>query len=129
MYNGLSILKIKSGLRFSLRNFPKYLRFFFRKIKWCWQRVTRGYCELDLWDLDHYLARLIANSLCTLSQGSYGCPCEFNGDHEAWKNKLMDIALLFDKVDELDGLWVPERDEIKDKAFSELNKYFYDLWD
>lgn len=34
--------------------FGKRIKWFIRSLKWGWQRATKGYCDCDLWDLDHF---------------------------------------------------------------------------
>ena len=37
--------------------------YFFRTIKWGWQRATRGYSDYDTWDLDVYYSNMMIASL------------------------------------------------------------------
>ena len=37
-------------------NWIRNARLFFRQFKWAYQRMTRGFCDFDTWDLDSYLS-------------------------------------------------------------------------
>ena len=56
----LNILKFGYGTpRHIIHNFCQFLR----NIKFAYQRVTRGYCDADVWDLDQYLSALLYKTL------------------------------------------------------------------
>ena len=68
-------------------------RLFFRQFKWAYQRVTRGYCDYDVWDLDTHLTEYLAQTIEHLAKTSHSYP----GDekfptYEAWENYLMEIV-------------------------------------
>jgi hypothetical protein len=41
------------------------------------QRARRGWSDEDAWNLDTYLAGVIAGSLCRLAATKHGIPCDF----------------------------------------------------
>lgn len=43
-----------------------------RKIKWAYQRLTRGYSDKDMWNADVYIARVIAGSLTWFVENGHG---------------------------------------------------------
>lgn len=55
---------------------------FLRKIKWAYQRATRGYADRDLWSFDWYLCEMIPKALKDLQDQNHGIPCEFLYDED-----------------------------------------------
>jgi len=70
---------------------------FFKRIKWCWQRITRGYCDCDLWDLDCYVSELIESMLYDFADKTQGYPDTLCKDIMEWRNKIMETAYAFTK--------------------------------
>ena len=85
----LNVFNIMEHLPFwkKIKNFP-------RCIKWAWQRVTKGYCEVDTWDLDRYYPRLMKATLLAFKQNSDGCP--WDRSIAEWDNLLQ---TMIDKLD------------------------------
>lgn len=52
----------------------KNIRMFFRSFKYAYQRITKGFCDMDTWDLDDYYTRLFVDSLTTFSKHMNGWP-------------------------------------------------------
>jgi hypothetical protein len=79
-YVDMVIWKIKSATK-SIYTIP-------RKIKWAYQRVTRGYSDRDMWSADYFLASQIAGMLnWIVNEGhgvstSYGTPPNYEDDVE-----------------------------------------------
>ena len=76
-------------------NWIKNARLFFRQFKWAYQRITKGYCDADYWDLDSHLTELMAQSIKELADNTHGYPGnkEFP-TYESWKNYLYRIVYL-----------------------------------
>ena len=58
---------------------------FFRNIKYAYQRITKGYCDQDKWNLNTYLSNLLYLSLTDLSEHHCGFPTsyeEINNDDD-----------------------------------------------
>ena len=68
-------------------------RLFFRQFKWAFQRVTRGFCDTDVWDLDSHLTEYLAQTIEYLAKTSISYPGtkEFPTP-ESWTNYLMEIV-------------------------------------
>jgi len=45
-----------------------------KKIKWFWQRGTRGWADCDCWDMGYYLAKIIVPMLKHLKKNKIGYP-------------------------------------------------------
>lgn len=71
------------------------IKHFFRTIKYSWQRVTKGYCDWDTWDLDSYYADLIHNTLLHLRDNTHGYPGDMT--EKEWHDWLTETAECFYK--------------------------------
>ena len=56
------------------RNWFDNIKYFFRTIKWGWQRATRGYSDYDTWDLDIFYSRIMIASLSQFRAEERGYP-------------------------------------------------------
>lgn len=121
-------------------NWIRNARVFFRQFKWAYQRVTRGFCDYDYWDLDTYLSELMAQSIKMLADNTHGYPgTEEFPTYESWKEYLYKIVNLLryslneDMPNEYEEAWTatwkdkdildalnnktPEEKEISNKYF------------
>ena len=102
-----------------------------RNFKFCYQRIVRGWCDADVWDLDMWFLELIPEMLYQLRLTTHTHPA-FNGEIEMsmhdWKNVLFNMELMFrEAADE-------ENDDEDRLAFTKtgfdlFNEWFYNLWD
>ena len=103
-------------------NWRGNIRLFFRQFKWAWQRVTKGYCDADTYDLDDHLVRYLAQTIQHLADNTHGYPGtdEFP-TYEHWKSYLYKIVgLLNYSLDELYNPYEYEWEQSwKDKDFLE----------
>ena len=128
----------------------RYLKQFFRSIKWAYQRVTKGYCDRDVWDVQGWFLNTIPYMLKDLKNTTHSYPLDFESPEE-WKKILNKIAFSFEalNVDRFPhynpydtndkkqrGDYMHEEivfgnylDELKDNTFNLFNKYFWNLWD
>lgn len=87
-----SILK-KSPYRWY--QISKRIIFFFNKIRSIWHRITKGYCNEDVWDLKDFYLKILVNSLRDLAETSNSYPTDLENPDE-WKNYLKEMALHFE---------------------------------
>ena len=128
--------------RFWLRN----IKMFFRGIKWSYQRITRGYCDADLWNYFTYHSELIVQSLTSLANNHMGTPIYLKDDtkienDEQWIAYLNEIANHFktameceDFYDEMGNLQAYKDASEKEDSelalgFKMLENAYRDLWD
>lgn len=75
-------------VRWKIKSATKSIYTIPRKIKWAYQRVTRGYSDRDMWSADFFLAGQIAGMLnWIVNEGigvstSYGTPPNYEDDIE-----------------------------------------------
>lgn len=82
-------------------NWWKNIKLFFRKIKWAWQRVTRGFADCDVWNLDSSILNYLSGTLKYLSETAMSWP----GDeqfpkYEDWTNFLKEMSEKFAAANE-----------------------------
>jgi len=109
-------------------NWCSNLKQFFRNIKYAHQRITQGYCDQDVWNLDSYYSELFYKTLKELANTTHGYPgygefadTETESGYDKWVNYLNEMAEHFINTQE----WredTPMNIE-RDKAWEEMNKY------
>ena len=73
-------------------NWIKNIRVFFRQFKWAYQRITRGYSDIDWYDMDTHLTMLISQMLRTMADEGMGYPGnEEFPTYDSWKDYLYKI--------------------------------------
>jgi hypothetical protein len=76
---------------------------FFRNIKYAYQRVTRGFCDYDAWDLDHYYTELIAASISYMRKNLHSYPP--NMTFKEWEDILFEIQEHFEKANDTNSFY------------------------
>lgn len=85
----------------------------FRDIKYCYQRITKGYCDRDVWNMFSWFLSVVPSMLEELKETTHGAPAvlaggidsqshslDSNAGHEEWKRILGEMAYLFRESDE-----------------------------
>lgn len=114
----------------------------FRKIRWAYQRVVRGYDDTAYWNLDYYIARIALPVLKSYKTDKMGFMSnhEYEGDNpmdEGWhteesQNELFDKmifamnSIVEDDMDMDDPVAYEEKINDGCRLFGE---YFRGLWD
>lgn len=83
----------------------EHVPYFFSMIKFAFQRAFKGYCDLDVMDMDSYLIDVIPGMLTEMVKNSQGYPVSFDGPygsklfledkHQEWLKYLTETAKLF----------------------------------
>lgn len=129
----------------------------FSKIKYAFQRMKKGYCDEDVWDIDDWFLNIMPNMLCELKENKRGVPtafCEeiYRKRHLGKSESETTDAFRFNKVDSnefeaicaewdktLEHMAYLFREACKgdnsgenrkqlDEAFALFTKYFNCLW-
>lgn len=96
-----------------LSNWWANIKWFFRSFKLAIQRVKRGYCDIDLWDFDDYIIRMLALGLEDFADKTWSYPGpgyaggedDEEKDFEAWKSDLRRASMnFFQSIEELEEL-------------------------
>jgi hypothetical protein len=109
-----------------------------RRAKWKRQRIRRGFCDWDWWDLDTFYLNLFVNSLRHYAKNTIGYSPSLASSFEEYQQRILRHADMFEKmanweVDNADRRdfeqEFKEKDELTKKAFTELAEVFWSLWD
>lgn len=84
-------LYAKSGYKMKLH---KRICWWFRRMKYTWQRARWGFSEYDICDLDAYFSALIAGALKYWSHHTHSFPYEMTDTQ--WRYTLRQIAECFE---------------------------------
>lgn len=104
-------------------NWSGNFRLFFRQFKWAYQRITCGYCDYDVWDLDQYYLNIFYETLNKLADITHGYPgTEEFPTPELWENYLREMAMDFYRGNEtndyyphpLEDSWWEEIKDLKE---------------
>lgn len=104
----------------------------FRNIKFAWQRITKGYCEYDYWNIDCYLLKLLPELFDDFRRNLHGHPCSFT--EEEWDNFLLKEVIeplrnaRDDQNVEINEFEEKIHDYFKDKPLTDMDCP-QDLWD
>lgn len=134
-------LNIFKMLDWSFRRPINNLRNIKRIIKYSWQRITKGYCDYDRYDIDWYLIELIPNILEDFANKTNSFPIDFE-ELKYWQDYLRFCADRFKNTKDFYELSnnanysKEERIEFYDKSkrclktgFEYLEDHYWDLWD
>ena len=100
-------------LRWRIRQPWKLPRFVFENMKYSWQRITKGYCDKDLWNIDGWFMDIMPNMLQQFKENRNGSPSVLGSDyvnadgircndtcHEEWDKILDEMIFLFKEMNE-----------------------------
>lgn len=100
-------------LRWRIRHPWKLLRFVFLNMKYSWQRITKGYCDKDSWNIDRWFMDIMPNMLQQFKENRNGSPGILGTDyvdadgircndtcHEEWDKILDEMIFLFKEMNE-----------------------------
>ena len=112
-----------------------------RRVKFWWQRRTRGWDDSETWGLYHTLAKMIGPRITRLKELNFGYPCEFSelGNEEGpkkWDETLDKMILAFKLIEEDkcyygEPNWKEKEAEENRKIEEGLDlfrKYYRNLW-
>ena len=112
--------------------YSKWWRNWRRVIRHRRQRARRGFSSYDAWNLDGYLAQMIADSVRWLRENGHGYPSSFNGIEE-WNAVLERIEVpLRVWAEQRHDMDLDEEERWADRcheALKLLTEHFFALWD
>jgi len=122
-----------------------------KRIKWAWQRLTRGWDDTVAWNLSDYLARMLPGVLADIAENADGHPAGLDKkitygttkSLKEWKQVLKKMGRGFKAAESLmvadDKLFLKGGGvnvQARNKAMDEFNvgmdlfkEYFFSLWD
>ena len=79
-----------------MKYYIKHPRYMFKqirkKLKYCWQRITKGYCDADIWNWDAWLLELMPQMLDELATVTDAYPDDIVDSLDEWKKYLHGLA-------------------------------------
>lgn len=109
-----------------------------RKKKWKRQRIHRGFCDYDWWDLDYFYLNLFVSSLRHYAKNTIGYSPSLAPSLEEYQQRILRLADMFENM----AIWevnhadrrdfeqeFREKEELTKKAFAEMAEVFWSLWD
>lgn len=109
-----------------------------RRAKWKRQRINRGFCDWDWWDLDMFYLNLFVSSLRHYAKHTIGYSEALAPTHEEYQARILKLADMFEELADWEEKNAErrdfeqefkEKDELTKKAFAELAEVFWSLWD
>lgn len=106
--------------------------------KWKRQRVTRGFADIDIWNLDLYLLELLPAMIDHLAKTSDHWPDDKFSEFKDWQNYLFNISNKFREAYNTFCKICPaeEKENNREKAqslikeaFNDMGEVFFSLWD
>lgn len=90
----LSVFKFYKGWYKFPSSIFQHIKNFFKKIKFAYQRITKGYCDYDLYELDQYYKKLMYSTLIDFAKNTNSYPRQFNSMKD-WQIVLQNAANQF----------------------------------
>ena len=99
--------------------------------KYAWQRITKGYCDLDWWDMDSWLLKILPSMLKVMAAKtiSYPAPLDIKEEdsekyYQEWISFLKQLAADFewcqeDNIDKENEYYEAFHNDIHNKEISE----------
>lgn len=78
------------------------------KLKLLWQRLTRGFDNTELWNLDDTIAQFVLPRLKAFRNYTNGVPIEYNSLEE-WQEAIDKMIFFFESVIDNDWFWKADR--------------------
>lgn len=121
-----------------------------KNLKYCIQRIKRGYCDADLWEIDSWFLGVIVPMLRQFAETrTGGCPVGLTNHfvpdinenmdsdkiyeigEQKWNEAIKKLADDFEAIERIDRVLgdMKERTAFKDKCFETFSEWFFDLWD
>lgn len=109
-----------------------------RRAKWKRQRIHRGFCDWDWWDLDYFYLNLFVSSLRHYAKNTIGYSPSLAPSFEEYQQRILRLADMFEELADWEETNADrcdfeqefkEKDELTKKAFAELAEVFWSLWD
>ena len=133
----LNIFRLNLHCARGLRRFIELPQNLFLKLKWAYQRISKGYCDYDVYSLDIFYANLFVESLRELARVEVGYPGYYDEKYsnltseeklQLWKDKINLIADSF-VIDEED-YFISRNKYVKKfkNGFKMLEENFTELW-
>lgn len=121
---------VKSDYKSCGWNFIERIKLFLLDLKCCKDRITKGYCEKDLWSIDYWFLEVMPSMLSDFQQDLKGCPGVFvekyseENCHKEWEAVLKKMVFLLNEANEQTCKRINPYAEEHRKAFCEFEEKY-----
>ena len=100
--NRLNVFRdeVGCGWHFILRHPLKFSRYVLKDIKFGWQRVTRGWADCDVWNMDSWFLAIAPEMLRALADRTDAYPSQGFKTWDEWIRFLRNLADKFESCQE-----------------------------
>lgn len=108
------------------------IRNLFKNIHCCYERITKGFCSRDIWNMDDYVIRLLRDMFKYFADNCQGYPGDGSAEGEsmeAWEKYLNNISYLLNQSLESVNIDSNVRKSAREEAFKYILKRFDNFWD
>lgn len=111
-------------------NIFRWLKLFVFDLKCCRERITKGYCQKDLWNIDYWFLVVMSDMLSEFNQTTCSTPGrlmeKFPGEsgHKEWEAILSKMSFLLNEANEYTCKRINPYAEEHDKAFCEFEEKY-----
>lgn len=133
-------------------NWGKNIGMILRGFKMAYQRITKGYCDWDLYNLDDYYAKFLSETLKEFAINTHSYPLDCSTG-ELWTERVTKLGSNFEMIAQDPDNYNPfvetclenkedwrsyvqfnevahdKRNKLIKESFKELGEIFNDLWD
>lgn len=99
------------------------LRIKFKQIKWAFQRIAHGFADIDVWNVDIWLANVLPDMLDQLANDSDGYPAS-----EEFPTYFSWVVWLRERAKQIRSYNESDNQEEFTKAMEDVVKHINDLW-
>jgi hypothetical protein len=96
-----------------------------REFRYYWQRLTRGWDDSELWNLDATISEFVIPRLKRFKEYQHGYPSYMT--EEEWDGILDQMILAFEN--NLEDFPTREQDKQAEEGLALFAKYYVHLWD
>lgn len=108
------------------------IRNLFKNIHCCYERIAKGFCSRDIWNMDDYVTRLLRDMFKYFADNCQGYPGDDSAEGEsmeAWEKYLNNISYLLNQSLESVNSDPNVRKSAREEAFKYILKRFDSFWD
>ena len=129
----LSCFRYKMPLRYIITHPLQSFEDLYLNIKYSMQRIRRGWCDSDTFDIDMWFLNVFTDMLKYFRRNLHGYPAYIHGEEmtqDKWNAIIDEMIKCFKKAGYTKhGRYTDEAVACKNRGFELLSKYFYHLWD
>lgn len=130
--NELNVFSVGWVKALSFTSIKYNIKNLFKNIYCCYERITKGFCSRDIWNMDDYVTRLLRDMFEYFADNCQGYPGDNSPEGEsieAWEKYLHNISYLLNQSLESVNSDSNIRKSAREEAFKYILKRFDSFWD